>query len=201
MSFRRLAGVALLLACLAAYWTHFGNRFASIEAETALQDSGKVLSDAEKSRLKDLRAVLREEFGVSVRLVVHTESEPDAVPRVAGNGMYMAITPATGKASVVLPTLMERALVPDLGPQPAERLAEKLLVCTGTKGLSVGACLEDALVSALGALGMKELESPAMSSISKQAATPNQGVRHNSSVHGPLNKALPTDTSAERATP
>lgn len=153
MRFRRLAGMVLLLACMAAYWLNFERRFAELEAETALKDPARVLSPRERERLLALRAILGKEYGVSARLVVDTAEGGGTAPPpdVSGNTLYVAVTPQTGAAHVQLPALVKRALAPEYGADPEQRLAQRLKACVRRE--TPGACLQTTLIGLLATLG------------------------------------------------
>lgn len=181
MFIRRLAGMALLMACMGAYWIHFEDRFAELEAETALRDAAGVLSKNERTRLQALRTALREDFGISARLVVRNPDEASGIPVLSENILYMAVTPAKGEVNVVLPALVRQVLAAELGPEPENLLVERLSLCVGkTHSRSAGHCLETALVDTLAALG-----TPPARGDSVTGTLPT-------TVRSPLNSTLPT---------
>lgn len=196
MRFRRLAGMALLLACMAAYWLHFEQRFAELEAETALKDPAGQLSAPDRERLLALRAALQRDFGVTARLAVRVPDDDAPPTAVPGNILYMAVTPQTGGAVVLLPSLLARALTSADVPDPERRLAEQLNACV--RRTTAGTCLQNALLDMLVALGEPGSGQSSAEPASKQAVEKLQPARPPSSpgsVRGPLRTTPPTPLS------
>ncbi len=134
---RRLFFFLLLLGCGYAYWTHFENRFAEIQAQNSISDKTQHLSAAEYEMLEALYTRFEDELGI--KLLVRIDSRPEGVPDdLVNNAVFVSTTPSNGGTVVALPPLLRAAL-----PGKVDGLAYEIDRCTREN--SVGSCLQATL--------------------------------------------------------
>lgn len=149
----------LMLLCGAGFWYNFERRFAAIEAEHSLKDSGHA-TPAERERILALRKALRETWGLGVRVHIQTEQLPAPTAPDGNTVLIHLVVPGNAMsptATVFMPALVNKALKPTNpdGTSGADdsfshRLETWLTVCLAEK--TAGQCAQEALLRLLMAL-------------------------------------------------
>lgn len=178
---RRPALVMLvMLACCAGFWYNFENRFAAIEARHGVADPQGLFSPEEREKVLALRAMLRKDWGLAVQ--VRIGNAASAAP-VDGKTMLINLLPKSDKAPVahvILPPLVDKALASASDSEKgsfSSRLSANLAECAAED--TPGACVEEALVRLLVALGTERVDTPAF--------TPRKRLQN--SVRAPMSSA------------
>jgi len=104
----------LLIAIFAGagwlYSVHFDRTLDIIEARTAINDRTKSLTKDQKRAFREFSKVLKNEFGLELKLVFATERPP--WPELDNKTIYFGLDTVGHTVDIAIPPLVERALGP-----------------------------------------------------------------------------------------
>lgn len=102
----------LLIAVIAlvgvAFWYQIGSNLRAINSRGSVWDEAGVLSQDQRSALRDFAAALREKHGLKLRL--HVRSNPVELPAIDSTTVFIGINPKTRQVLVEFPPLLRKAL-------------------------------------------------------------------------------------------
>lgn len=139
-----LLAVVFALVALAFQW-HFERRMAALNAGY-VQDSGRVLSGAERGRLGDLRGAFKQTLGMDLLVRVEPGSGTVQVPAFPASTLFVGVNPHTAEAVFVLPPLAKKVM----GEGQRLLAEEGLSACARTQPVAL--CLEQSVSALFSAL-------------------------------------------------
>jgi hypothetical protein len=114
----RAVGVLLVFALASwGFWINSQRQADRLNARFGISDTEHRLSESDRAQIQDAITTLRTKYGLELRVSI-TLLEPVLPPMdEPTKTLFIGLSPATGKALVVFPPLVEKALGPDLAPQ------------------------------------------------------------------------------------
>ena len=119
----RVLGVLLVLVLTVwAFWANSKRHTERLNAQFGIADADKRLSEAEYAQVQAFITDLRQRYGIEARVQVTREAPAPPASMASGSAeraktLFVGISPETGKALVLLPPLVERALGPEFAPR------------------------------------------------------------------------------------
>ncbi len=102
--------IAIFVGAGWLYSVHFERSLDAIEARTAINDQTKSLTSDQKQAFREFSKVLKNEFGLELKLVF--AAEPPPWPELDNKTIYLGLDTAHHTVDIAVPPLVERALGP-----------------------------------------------------------------------------------------
>lgn len=102
--------IAIFVGAGWLYSIHFNRTLDFIESRTAVNDQTKSLSKDQKQAFREFSKVLKNEFGLELKLVFATEPPP--WPQLDNKTIYLGLDTMNHTVDIAIPPLVERALGP-----------------------------------------------------------------------------------------
>ncbi|MBG0776664.1 MAG: TPM domain-containing protein [Desulfovibrionaceae bacterium] len=103
----------VLVFAVSGYGFYWNNTrvIETMSARSSVYDPAKLLGGDERDALLDFVKLFKDEFGMTLRIVVSEEAV--ALPELDSKTVFVGVAPATGQILVELPPLAVKALGPD----------------------------------------------------------------------------------------
>lgn len=107
--FLRTVGFFAVFAIAAwAFWLNNQRRIAQYSEEAAIKDPGQMLSESDRTLVRDFREALQERYGLNLRLTLGPGAA--TAPATDAKTLYLGLDPEAGRAVLILPPLLRRGL-------------------------------------------------------------------------------------------